>query len=221
MAIRLEKGQRINLEKNNGSKLTNFCVGCNWGVIEVSSGLFGLGKKVTEVDLDLSCVMLNSAGEMCDHIYSPLYKPEFLAHYGMPAGKVDSKEHALHHSGDDLKGDEGGDDGLDNEIITVNLDKINQDIEQIFFFLNNCGKEDFSQIPYAAIRMYEGTPDKVKEVFAQYDVAAEAQYKGKLALIMGKLYKKGGEWKFAAIGDAYEDDNLCLTIKRILTNYAK
>lgn len=69
--------------------------------------------------------------------------------------------------------------------------------------------------------MYEGTPDKVKEVFAQYDVAAEAQYKGKLALIMGKLYKKGGEWKFAAIGDAYEDANLCLTIKRILTNYAK
>ena len=221
MAIRLEKGQRINLEKNNGSKLTSFCVGCNWGVIEVSGGFFGLGKKVTEVDLDLSCVMLNSAGEMCDHIYSPLYKPEFLAHYGMPAGKVDSKEYALHHSGDDLKGDEGGDDGLDNEIITVNLDKINPDVEQIFFFLNNCGKEDFSQIPYAAIRMNEGTPDKVKEVFAQYDVAAEAQYKGKLALIMGKLYKKGSEWKFAAIGDAYEDANLCLTIKRILTNYAK
>lgn len=221
MAIRLEKGQRINLEKNNGSKLTNFCVGCNWGVIEVSGGFFGLGKKVTEVDLDLSCIMLNSAGDMCDHIYSPLYKPDFLAHYGLPAGKVDSKERALHHSGDDLKGDEGGDDGLDNEIITVNLEKINPDVEQIFFFLNNCGKEDFSQIPYAAIRMYEGTPDKVKEVFAQYDVAAEAQYKGKLALIMGRLYKKGGEWKFAAIGDAYEDANLCLTIKRILTSYAK
>ena len=33
MAIRLEKGQRINLEKSNGSKLTDFCVGCNWGAI--------------------------------------------------------------------------------------------------------------------------------------------------------------------------------------------
>lgn len=33
MAIRLEKGQRINLEKNNGAKLTQFCVGCNWGSI--------------------------------------------------------------------------------------------------------------------------------------------------------------------------------------------
>ena len=33
MAIRLEKGQRINLEKETGAKLTNFCVrvqlGCN------------------------------------------------------------------------------------------------------------------------------------------------------------------------------------------------
>ena len=26
MAIRLEKGQRINLEKETGAKLTNFCV---------------------------------------------------------------------------------------------------------------------------------------------------------------------------------------------------
>ncbi len=34
MAIRLEKGQRINLEKNNGAKLTQFCVGCNWGGIK-------------------------------------------------------------------------------------------------------------------------------------------------------------------------------------------
>ena len=33
MAIRLEKGQRINLEKESGTKLTNFCVGCNWGAI--------------------------------------------------------------------------------------------------------------------------------------------------------------------------------------------
>ena len=173
------------------------------------------------MDLDLSCIMTDSDGAICDHIYSPLYKPSFLSQYGMPAGKVDSNDKALHHSGDDRKGDEGGDDGLDNEIITVDLNKISPSVQQIFFFLNNCGKEDFSQIPYAAIRMYEGTPDRVKEVFAQYDVAASPQYKGKLALIMGKLYRKNGEWKFAAIGDAYEDANLCLTIKRILTNYAK
>lgn len=220
MAIRLEKGQKINLAKNNGSKLTKFCVGCNWGAI-VKSGFLGLGKEVVDVDLDLSCIMVDASGNMCDHIYSPLYRQAFLDGYGMPAGKVDSNDRALHHSGDDLKGDQDGDDGLDNEIITVDLTRVGANVSQIFFFLNNCGKEDFSQIPYASIRMYEGTPDKVKEVFAQYDVAAEPQYKGKLALIMGKLYRRNGEWKFSAIGDAYEDANLCLTIKRIISNYAK
>ena len=43
MAIRLEKGQRINLEKNNGAKLTQFCVGCNWGSI-IKNGFLGLGN---------------------------------------------------------------------------------------------------------------------------------------------------------------------------------
>lgn len=221
MAIRLEKGQRINLEKNNGSKLTNFCVGCNWGAIVTGGGFFGLGKTVKDVDLDLSCMMFDDKGQAVDHIYSPLYKKEFLARYGMPPGKVDSNERALHHSGDDLKGDQGGDDGLDNEIITVDLSRINPNVSQIFFFLNNCGKEDFSQIPYASIRMYEGTPDRVKEIFASYNVAADPRFAGMTALVMGKLYKRNGEWKFSAIGDAYPDPNLCETIRRIANNYAK
>lgn len=220
MAIRLEKGHRINLDKKDGSKLTEFCVGCNWGAI-VSGGFLGLGKSVRDVDLDLSCVMVDANGNLVDHIYSPLYKHEFLARYGMPPGKTDSREYALHHSGDDMKGDQAGDDGLDNEIITVNLNRISADVSQIFFFLNNCGKEDFSQIPYASIRMYEGTPQRVKEVFASYDVAAEPQYRGMAALVMGKLYRRNGEWKFAAIGDAYPDTNLCETIRRIVSNYAK
>ncbi len=220
MAIRLEKGQRINLEKSNGSKLTNFCVGCNWGAI-VNKGFLGIGKNVQDVDLDLSCVMFDSNGQLVDHIYSPLYRADFLGRYGMPLGKVDSKDYALHHSGDDLKGDQDGDDGLDNEILTVDLSRVSPNVDQIFFFLNNCGREDFSQIPYASIRMYEGTPTHVKEVFASYDVAAEPKYKGMTALIMGKLYRRNGEWKFSAIGDAYPDPNLCETIRRIANNYAK
>lgn len=220
MAIRLEKGQKINLEKDNGSQLTNFCVGCNWGAIVKKGGFFGMGKSVQDVDLDLSCVMVDKNGQLVDHIYSPLYRKDFLARYGMPEGKLDSRERALHHSGDDRQGDQDGDDGLDNEIITVDLSRISPDVEQIFFFLNNCGQEDFSQIPYASIRMYEGTPTRVKEVFAQYDVAADPRYAGKLAQVMGKLYRRGGQWKFAAIGDAFADRNLCETIKRIVTDYA-
>lgn len=52
MAIKLEKGQRINLEKETGAKLTNFCVGCNWGAI-IKKTFFGLSTSVVDVDLDL------------------------------------------------------------------------------------------------------------------------------------------------------------------------
>lgn len=237
MAIRLEKGQRINLIKEeSGAKLTNFCVGCNWGMIETgrtrevvdNEGFLGFGRKThfvkekIAVDLDLSCIMVDENGNIIDHIYSPEYRVDFLRQYGMPPGKLDSNDRALHHTGDDREGDEDGDDGLDNEIITVDLARVSPKVNQIFFFLNNCGTEDFSQIPYATIRMFEGKPDcPPKQVFASYDVAAEAQYRGKLALIMGKLYRKNTDWKFAAIGDAFEDANLCLTIRRILTSYAK
>jgi len=44
MAIKLEKGQRINLEKSNGIKLQNLCVGVNWGAIE-KKGFWGNKKN--------------------------------------------------------------------------------------------------------------------------------------------------------------------------------
>ena len=219
MAIDLVKGQRIDLRKKTGSTLTKFCVGVNWGAIETPGGFLGLGKKTIDVDLDLSSILINSKNELVDHIYSPLYKVELLGKFGLPKGKLTSLDGALRHSGDDREGDKGGDDGLDNEIITVDLEKLNKDITQIFFFLNNVGKEDFAQIPYAKIRMYEGTSTQVKEVFASYNVSAEAQYSSKRALIMGKLYKKENDWRFNAIGDATDDVFIGQTIVRIVKSY--
>ena len=223
MAINLEKGQRINLEKNNGSKLIDFCVGCNWGAITKKTFL-GLGSKIVDVDLDLSCLMFDKDGKPVDHIYSPLYR--FAdKNVGLPNGKVDSMDRALHHTGDDLSGDTSGDDGLDNEIITVNLDKVDSKVNQIVFFLNIYNNADFqgdfSEIPYASIRMYEGTPSKVREVFAQYNVATKDNCRGMRSLIMGKLYRRNGEWKFAAIGDAFADANIVQTISRVFKDYSK
>ena len=108
---------------------------------------------------------------------------------------------------------------MDNETITVNLSKVRKNVREIFFFLNNVGPEDFSLIPYASIRMYEGTPQRMEYVHAQYDVAAIPQYRGKRALVMGKLRRSGNMWSFTAIGDAYEDRNLCETIVRIIHTY--
>ena len=219
MAINLTKGQRIDLKKPTGAALNDFCVGVNWGGIESSGGFLGLSKKVQEVDLDLSAVLLDTQGALCDHIYSPFYKPEGLAQYGLPPGKLTAASGALRHTGDDRAGDSGGDDGLDNEIITVSLNKVPAEVAQIVFFLNNCGEEDFSIIPYAKIRMFEGTPTVVKDVFASYNVAAEPQYRGKRALILGRLYRKGSEWKFAAIGDPTDDGFVGQTVVRITKEY--
>ncbi len=221
MAINLQKGQRINLEKDGGAKLERFCVGCNWGAITKKGGFLGLSTITEDVDLDLSCAVYDGNGELIDWLYSPLYRQDLLAKYGLRPGKLDSFDGALHHTGDDRSGDTGGDDGLDNEIITVDLTRVSPQAMQIFFFLNNCGSEDFSQIPYASIRMFEGTPEKVKQVFAAYNVAAEAAYRGKTALVMGGLYRHNGAWKFNAIGDAYPHPFLGETIKLISQQYIR
>ena len=223
MAIRLEKGQRINLEKSNGSKLTSFCVFFNWGAITKNT-FFGLFSSNVDVDLDLSCLMFDAEGNPVDHIYSPLYRFGDR-NVGLPNGKLDSIDRALHHTGDDTEGDQNGDDGLDNEIITVDLNRVDTKVNQIVFFLNIYNNEDFqgdfSEIPYASIRMYEGTASKVREVFASYDVATKSNCVGMRALVMGKLYRRNGEWKFAAIGDAFEDKSIVHTIVRVMKDYSK
>jgi tellurium resistance protein TerZ len=227
MAINLVKGQKIDLRKKSasgattGETLTNFCVGVNWGAIERKKKKFFGGEKIVKeaVDLDLSCIILFQDGETFDHLYSPEYNPEALAKAGFPPGKLVSRDRALKHSGDDLTGDMDGDDGLDNEIISVDLSKIDPDAQAIYFFLNNVGPEDFYQIPFAKIRMYEGTPKRVNNVFATFDVVSDSAYSGKRALVMGKLYKKNGEWKFSAIGDATDDPNFAATIINIIRNY--
>lgn len=225
MAINLRKGQRINLVKESGTHLTRFCVGCNWGAI-IKKRFFGLSNEVVDVDLDLSCMLFDAEGRPIDHIWSPLYRfGDRTPNLGLPNGKVDSRDGALHHTGDDLHGDRDGDDGLDNEIITVDLTRVSSGVSNIVFFLNIYNNEayagDFSGIPYAQIRMFEGTPERVQSVFAQYDVATKSTCQGMRGLVMGRLYRRGSEWKFAAIGDAYPDPSIIHTIARVMKDYNK
>ncbi len=225
MAITLTKGQKIDLRKESGETLTNFCVGVNWGAIEtVKKSLFGSKKVIEDVDLDLSCVLTDSNGGMVDYIYSPAYNG-FLQRNNLPLGKLATNDNALRHSGDDRQGDTGGDDGLDNEIISVDLLKVNPSVEKIFFFINiylNEGQSfDFSQIPYSKIRMYEGTSSKVDKVHSSFDITTDNTFRNKRAMIMGKLYKRNNDWKFDAIGDPTDDKIFLETIQTILNNYAK
>lgn len=190
----------------------------------VKKTLFGLSSTIVDVDLDLSCLMFDAEGKTIDHIWSPLYRFGDR-NCGLPNGKLNSIDRALHHTGDDRQGDQNGDDGLDNEIITVDLSRVSQQCHSIVFFLNIYNnadyRGDFSGIPYASIRMYEGTSQKVNEVFAQYDVATRTNCVGMRGLVMGKLYRRNSEWKFAAIGDAYADPSIIHTIARVIKDYSK
>lgn len=203
MAINLQKGQRINLEKSNGTKLQNVCVGINWGAIE-KKGMFGFGTTKEAVDLDASCALFNEAKQTIDVVYF---------------GSLKSKDGAVAHSGDDLTGDLGGDDGLDNEIITLDFTKLNPQVTHVAFVLNSFRGHDFGTIPFASIRIYEGTPKRVNEVFATFDIAKGAGFAGHTSMVMGVFYKKNGEWKFNAVGEPTKDKKLEDTVKTVANQY--
>ena len=58
MAINLEKGQKINLEKADGSSLQQIFLGVGWDVAK-SKGLFGFGGSSGDIDLDASVIMFD------------------------------------------------------------------------------------------------------------------------------------------------------------------
>jgi len=202
MAITLQKGQRINLKKDNGNTLQHICVGVNWGAIEKKSWLGGITREA--VDLDASCALYDGSRNRVDVVYF---------------GNLQSKDRAIKHSGDDLTGDMDGDDGLDNEILTLDFSKLSPKVEYIAFVLNSFRGQDFGSIPFASIRIYEGTPTRVDEIFATYNIAKGQAFAGHVSMVMGVFYKRNAEWKFNAIGEPTKDRKLEETIRTVQQNY--
>ncbi|RAJ08280.1 tellurium resistance protein TerZ [Chitinophaga skermanii] len=198
MSIDLQKGQRINLQKSNGTTLSNICVGVNWGAIQ-RRNLLGIMKQEA-VDLDASCILFDDQQNRMDVVYF---------------GRLRSKDGAVKHSGDDLTGDMGEDDGKDNEIITVDFSKLDAKVNKIAFVLNSFRGQDFASIPFASIRIYEGTPTYVQSVFASYNIAQASNFAGHVSMVLGIFYKVNNEWKFNAIGEPTKDHKLEDTIRTV------
>ncbi len=179
--INLVKGQKINLKKSNGDAITKFCAGANWGVMPNGDA----------VDLDLYLASFDSNKNIVE-----------IIGWGE---EWESQNGAIKHSGDDLVGDEGGDDGLDNEILTVDLSKLKSSVEKIAVFLTSFRGQDFGTIPHAEVRIYEGTNERVTNVIANYAIGKEPSFSGHVVMILGLFYKYNGEWKFNAIGIPTKD----------------
>ncbi|MCS6832864.1 MAG: TerD family protein, partial [Flammeovirgaceae bacterium] len=126
-----------------------------------------------------------------------------------------SKDGAVVHSGDDLWGDPYKDDGKDNEVIEVFLNKIDSSVSQIIFFLNSYQGQDFAKIPYSKIRIFEGAPKKPETIFAYFNLSSEPSFKDHVAIVMGKLFKSPEGWAFKAIGEPLNTPNMRETVKII------
>jgi tellurium resistance protein TerZ len=199
--ISLEKGQRISLEKN-GEHLDEVCIGVNWGAIE-TKGFFGRIKQVS-VDLDASVGVFDANNKLFDVVYF---------------GKLHSLNHAITHSGDDLTGDFNGNDESDNETIALKINSLPKKVDKIAVVLNSFKGQDFKEIPFAGIRVYEGTPTHMKQMIANYDIAQDSKFSGSVSMVLGVFYRHQQGWKFRAVGEPTRDKKLEETLNTVAELY--
>lgn len=170
--INLEKGQRISMDKG----LTLVGVGLGWDPNE------GTGY---DFDLDASAFMLGESGRMPTDEYFVFYNnPK------SPDGSVES-------TGDDLTG--GNSDGGDDETINVDLSKVDPKIQEIVFtatiYKAEERRQNFGQVRNSYIRIYDA---KTNAEIARYDL--DEDFSIETAVEFGRLYRRGDEWKFEAMG---------------------
>jgi len=141
-----------------------------------------------DFDLDASAFMLSSNKK--------IPKDEFLVFYNnqiSPDGAVES-------SGDDLTG--GSSDG-DDETLTVDLAKVDPKISEIIFTVtihdSEARKQNFGQVRNSFIRIYNA---QTNEEIAKYEL--DEDFSLETAVEFGRLYRRGSEWKFEALGIGYK-----------------
>ena len=219
MAAELKPGEKIALDLKAMEK--GICLGVNWGAARTYAFLRFLRVNREAVDLDLSCALYNGQGQMVDHLYSPLFRPDLLKAHGLPPGKLCTRDGACRHSGDDRAGDLGGNDGLDNESIVLDLEKLDPEVEKIIFFVNGTGEHDFSEIPYTQVRLYavDAVNRQDSTVLSEFNVSAKAEYKGRHTLVLGRMARTGGRWEFQAIGDPLSPPTIIETLGLLSLEY--
>lgn len=147
--------------------------------IEMGRITVGLGWDVDEgeCDLDVSAVLLDKNGADLEAVFF---------------GRLESEEHGIQHTGDNLTGEGDGDD----EQITVRLDMIGPQVMQVFFVVNiYTPHRTFRQVAQPYCRVVD---DEVGSELCRYalrDAGAES------GLIISKIAREAsGRWAFHALG---------------------
>jgi len=176
MPINLEKGQRISLG------LSQVTLGLGWDPNQ-STGM--------DFDLDASAFCLAENKKIPQDEYFIFYNNKFS-----PDGAVEGAD-------DDTTGTAS--DGDDDEQVKVNLTKVDNKIQEIIFVVtihDAAGRnQNFGQVRNSYIRIFD---EAKQEEIAKYEL--EEDFSIETAVEFGRLYRKGGEWKFQAMGDGYNED---------------
>jgi tellurium resistance protein TerZ len=175
MAVNLQKGQKISLDKEAGVKLTKIIMGLGWDAVK-SKGFFGFGRKAPDIDLDASCILFDTDGNPTDAAWFRQLK---------------TKDGSVVHTGDNRTGAGDGDD----EQIIVDLTRVPANVKSLVFTVNSFTGQNFSQIENATCRIVNAANHQ--EV-ARFNLSTLGAHN---AQIMAKLYRHDGEWKMHAIGE--------------------
>lgn len=178
MAITLQKGQKVDIG------LKKVGVGLGWDPNKSGAG--------HDFDLDASAFMLNSQGKIPSENYFVFYNTEKRDSNGNPL----SEDGAVSSSGDDTSG--GSSEG-DDETLTVDLSRVNAEIQEIIFTVTiheaEQRKQNFGQVRNSFIRVYDAMTN---EEMCKYELGED--FSIETAVEFGRLYRREGAWRFEALG---------------------
>ena len=195
MSVKLQKGQRISLSKENQG-LSKVMVGLGWDEAEHKKGFFASLMQPANIDCDAFAILLQNGklNQARDIVYFHNLK---------------HSSGAVQHMGDNLTGAGDGDD----EVIMIDLNKIPSEYDSIVLAVNIFRAEDrhqhFGMIKNAFIRLVDACSNNEMCIYNLTD-----NYDGKTAVWFGELYRKDGEWKFRAVGEGTNDGSITAFARR-------
>ncbi|GAB3570570.1 TerD family protein [Spirosoma luteolum] len=196
MAINLQKGQTISLEKNQYD-LSTVTIGLGWD-IKKTGGLFGslLGSN-KDYDLDAIAFLLDTNDKVA-----------MLGNEKLQGGDViffNNMQHPTRQvwlTGDNRTGAGDGDD----EQIVVKLNTLDARYQKIVFLVciyqGQQNKQHFGMVQNAYIRAVDARGSEM----ARFSLSGDATYNGMCSMVFAEVYRKDGVWKFRALGNPYQTD---------------
>lgn len=202
--INLIKGQRVEIEAG----LTRLRVEMGWKVNPNAKPPY---------DLDASTFLLGSNGQIENEydfvFYGSPNKVQVLDEEGNPVMRPVSVDKSVLGSVDDL-GDDDDNTGEGNEEIEVDLTKASSHVKEILFTASIYWSPSDANDPELAPRMHYNFGQvrdayiQIKnavsgEVICRYDL--DEDFSTDKGVEFGRLYRRGSEWKFQAVGEAHKD----------------